>query len=154
MARGVPCGKEEVNFHRCGAKLKFLISYDLFTLRRRGKKIQPRRAFKKEVSYPAVITSIDCPYTSSPRLFPPSQLRLSCFAFEFWTAVERSLSGEWGYTVRNRDNGSDSEQRRIRMISSIYVVTKKQASGDIRSYSKYNLHTKIVPSTTLQVVSQ
>jgi len=28
MARGVPCGKEEVDFHRFGAKLKFLISYD------------------------------------------------------------------------------------------------------------------------------
>ena len=28
MARGVPCGNEEVDFHRFGAKLKFPISYD------------------------------------------------------------------------------------------------------------------------------
>ena len=28
MVRGVPCGKEEVDFHHFGAKLKFLISYD------------------------------------------------------------------------------------------------------------------------------
>ena len=76
MARGIPCGKEELEFHRSGAKLKFFISYDLFTLRRRGKKIQPRRVFKKEVSYPAVIKSIDSPYISSPRLSPHSQLRL------------------------------------------------------------------------------
>ena len=70
MARGVPCGKEEVDFHRSGVKLKFPISYDWFTLRRRGKKIQPRRVFKKEVSYPAVIKSIDRPYISSPHLSP------------------------------------------------------------------------------------
>ena len=28
MARRVPCGKEEADFHPFGAKLKFLISYD------------------------------------------------------------------------------------------------------------------------------
>ena len=145
MARGVPCGKEEVNFHRSGAKLNFLISYDLFTLRRRGKKIQPRRVFKKQVSYPAVIKSIDCPYISSPRLPSPSQLRLPWFAFEVWTAVEQSLSGGWGYTVRSRHNGSDSEPRRS--------ATKKRASGNTRRYSRNNVHMKIVPSATLQVVS-
>jgi len=89
-------------FSLLGAKLKFLISYDLFTLRRRGKKIQPRRVFKKQVSYPAVIKSIDCPYISSPRLPSPSQLRLPWFAFEVWTAVGQNLSGGWGYTVRSR----------------------------------------------------
>src|SRR6266581_7016781 len=45
MVRGVPSGKEEVDFHRSDAKLKFLISYDLFA---RGEKIQPRCVFKKE----------------------------------------------------------------------------------------------------------
>ena len=33
--------KEAVDFRRSGAKLKFLISYELLTLRRHGKKIQP-----------------------------------------------------------------------------------------------------------------
>jgi len=33
-----------------------------------------------------------------------------------WASVEGSLSGGWGYTVRSRENGSDSEPRRIRMI--------------------------------------
>ena len=55
----------------CGGKLKFFISYELFALRRRGKKIQLRRVFK-DVSYPAVIKSIACPYISSPLLPPPS----------------------------------------------------------------------------------
>ena len=49
MVRGVPCGKEEVDFHRFGAKLKFSISYctTLFTLRLHVKKIQPRRVFSQ-----------------------------------------------------------------------------------------------------------
>jgi len=67
MARGVPCGKEEVGFYRSGAKLKFLISYDLFTLGRRGKKIQPRRVFKKQVFLIRL---------SSNRLIVPISLRL------------------------------------------------------------------------------
>jgi len=114
MARGVPCGKGEVDFHRSGAKLKFLISYDL--------RMQPRRVFKKQVSYPNVIKSIDCPYIYHD-LFASSclssQSRLPWFAFEVWTAIEQSLSSEWEYTVRSRDNGSGSELRQIRMIFSI-----------------------------------
>ena len=104
MARGVPCGKEQFDFYRSGAKLKFLISYDWFMLRRRGKKMQPRRGFKKEISYPAVIKSIDCPYISSHRLSPPS----SCDSHGLRSrSGQQGLSGEWGYTVRYQDNGSD-----------------------------------------------
>ena len=110
-------GRGQFSSLRCEVEFPHLVR--LVHVASAWQEIQPRRVFKKQVSYPAVIKSIDCPYISSPRLPSPSQLRLPWFAFEVWTAVEQSLSGGWGYTVRSRHNGSDSEPRRIRMISGI-----------------------------------
>ena len=83
-----------------------------------------------------LIRSIDCPYVSSPRLvFSPPQLQLPWLTFVVWVTVEGSLSGGWGYTVRNRDNSSRATSDQD--TSSTYITKRSQTS------KRYNRKSKV-----------